>query len=103
MTDLYTPREGLSYGYACEEISAMYKRVQSDTDRKEGAQALADRIHQDTTARDYGELLSRQTHDLTREELLRRDFYQYGSTLKSADDVELAVDYMSRLDRGRNR
>jgi len=101
MTEPDNPQKNLPREDVSEEVSSLYKRVHSDADRKRAAQALADGIHHDTTARDYGELLSHPGQDVTREELLRRDFFKYGSTLKSADDVELVVQYLIEADHDR--
>ena len=79
MTDLHTPREDLSQEYACEEISALYKRIQCDTDRANATKAFGDGVHQDRTVRDYSQLFDYPLRDLTREDRLLRDFYQYGS------------------------
>ena len=101
MTDSDNPQEDIPGEDVSEEVFSLYKSVRNDSDRKEAAQALADGVHQNSTTRDYSQLLSRPAQDLTREELLQRDFFQYGSTLKSADDVELVVQYLIEADHDR--
>ena len=103
MTDIDNPQDGLPGEDVSEEVSTLYKSVKTDADRTRVALAFSDGVHQDSTARDYKRLLDCPTQDLSREEILQRDFFQYGSTLKAKDDVELIVQYMREADRDRSK
>lgn len=101
MKDPDNPREDLPGEDPREEVHALYAPIRNESDRKEATIALADGIHQNSTARDYSTLLNRSVGELTHTEILRRNWYIYGSTLKSKDEVELRVQYMVEADRDR--